>query len=156
MEATDKQFNDFIIGEILRILGITIDDYAKLLFEAGIKAQENNNKYKSYFTETGAFWDCFKYRASFVNLTLIAQDKFMNSVRGEAPITMDVSKYIEMITQNFELPKRAINLINKQYRIDFENSQIVENGYLKPSKQQRRTRTPRKANNQTAINLNTI
>lgn len=156
MEATDRQFNDFIINETLRILGINIDDYAKLLFEAGIKAQEKNSKYKSYFIETGAFWDCFRYRASFVNLTLITQDNFMNSVRGEAPITMDTSKYIEMITENFELPKRAINLINKQYRIDLENSQIVENGYLKPLKQHRRTRTPRKANNQAQINLNTI
>ena len=156
MRAIDRQFNDFMTDEIIRILGINIHDYAELLFKAGIQANENNKKYKSYFLNTGAFWDCFKHRASYVNLTLIAQEKFMISVRGEAPITMDVSTYIKMITENFELPKRTINLINKQYKIDFENSQIIENGYLKPSKPQRRTRTPRKVNNQTEINLNTI
>ena len=156
MEATAKQFNDFITTEIITHLGITTNEYRTLLFEAGIKANKNNCKYKSYFTSTGAFWDCFSHTVNFLNLKIIVEDKFYRSLNNGESAIDNVEDYFELITQNFELPKRAINLINKQYRIDFENSQIIENDYLKPAKQQRRTRTPRKANNQTAINLNTI
>lgn len=156
MATIDKQFNDFITNEITKKLGITVDEYKKIIFDAGTKTIENNLKYKSYFTSTGAFWDCFVHNVNFFNFQLIVEDKFYQSqVNRECPI-ITVEDYFNLITPNFDLPKRVINLINKQYRIDFENSQIIKKGDLKSLNQRRRTRTPRKVNNQTEINLNTI
>jgi len=159
MTATNKQFNDFITNEITKNLGITTDEYKELMFKAGIKAAENNSKYKSYFTKTGAFWDCYSHHVLFFNFKIITQDTFYKSLNNGERTINSVDDYFNWITQEFELPKRAINLIHKQYVIDFENSQIIEKGYSKPSKPSnphRRTRAPQKAINQTAINLNTI
>ncbi len=156
MATTDKSLNDFIVEKVTRLLGITEKRYNELIFNAGIKANENNSKYKSYFVNTGAYWDCFGHRVSYFNLLLIVEDQFEQSLPNGEPVNISISDYFKLITQKFELPKRTINLINKQYRIDFENSQIIKKGDLKSLNQRRRTRTPRKVNNQTEINLNTI
>lgn len=156
MEATAKQFNDFITNEIIKNLGITEGDYAKLIFEAGIKANENNAQYKSFFTTTGVFWDCFSYHIHFINLKIIVEDIFYKSLNNEENSINNVADYFQLITQKFELPKRTINLIHKQYKLEFDKKQIYKQIDLQPLKKQRRVRVSKKVNNQTEINLNTI
>lgn len=156
MEATAKQFNDFITNEIIKNLGITKDDYTKLIFEAGIKANENNAQYKSYFTTTGVFWDCFSYHLHFINLKIIVEDKFYKSLKNGENSTNNVVDYFQLITHKFQLPKRTINLIHKQYKLEFEKNQILKQIDLHPLKKQRRVRVSKKVNNQSEINLNTI
>lgn len=156
MEATNKQFNDFITNEIIKNLGITEDEYKKLIFEAGIRANANNSQYKSYYTTTGFFWDCFGYHLNFINLKIIVEDKFYKSLDNGENAVNNVTDYFKLITHRFELPKRALNLINRQYRLEFEKRQVVKKGDLQHLKKQTRTRVPKKVNNQTEINLNTI
>lgn len=156
MEATTKQFNDFIINEITKNLGITIDQYKKIIFDAGITANKNNSKYKSHYTKTGVFWDCFSHHVNFINLKIIVEDKFYQSLNKGVRSVNNVEDYFEWITEKLELPKRSIFLINKQYKLDLHKISIVEKSNLTHLKQYRRTRTPRKVNNQLEINLNTI
>lgn len=156
MEATAKNFNDFIITEITKNLGITTDEYKQLFFEAGLKATENNSKYKSHFTRTGVFWDCFSHHVNFINLKLIVENKFYESINSEERCINDPFDYFDWITEKLELPQRTIYLINKQYRLELYETQVVKKGDLKTLKQHKRTRTSQKVINQIEVNLNTI
>lgn len=154
MEATKEQFNDYVTNRVINMLGITTDQYNVLIFKAGLKANERNKKYLSYFVTTGAFWDCFSHNINFLNLKMIAEDDFFKLIdNGETAIS-NVPQYFDMITQKFELPKRVINLINKQYQLQlYTNSKTSDSKLVK---KQRQTRASKNLNNQSKINLNTI
>ena len=94
METTKEQFNDYVTGRVINMLGITAEQYKVLIFKAGIKANERNKKYLSYFATTGAFWDCFSHNVNFFNLKMIAEDDFFKLIdNGETAIS-NVPQYL--------------------------------------------------------------
>ena len=153
METIDQQFNDYVTNKVIALLGVTMDEHRAIILDAGIKARNNNSKYKTYFTDTGAFWDCFFERINLINLQIIVEDGFHKSINQDDGL-VQIEDYFKAITKNFVLHKRVINLINKQYRLKFEKEAITS--HLKPQTKQRGIRVPKKANNQSQINLNTI
>lgn len=153
MDTIDKQFNDYVTNKVIQLLDVTEHEYREILLDAGIKARNSNSAYKSYFTETGAFWDCYFNRINLINLQIIVEDSFYISINHNNGMVKE-EDYFEAITKKFVLPRRVINLINKQYRLKFVKEAITRD--LKPIKKQRQTRASKNLNNQSQINLNTI
>lgn len=149
METKKDFIHDYVEDSICEILGISKEEYSNLKLDSAKKALENNKKYKTYYTQTGAFWSCYLHRINFVNLQILVEYQYCNarSLKG----SIDVETYLQFITAEFILPKRVINLINKQYRLQF-----IEINDFKP---QKRKYTKRVSKNQESLfknNLNTI
>lgn len=115
------KFTDFVNDKVMEILEITKTEFSELKFEAGIKAQENNNKYKSYFLQTGAFWDCFYERIKLYNLQIIVEKELY-----QTDCVINKECYFDSIVSEFILPERIIRLINKQYRQQFSITSDVK------------------------------
>lgn len=150
MEKTlDQKFKEFIENSVCEILNITLEQYSDFKLDGAKKVIENNYKYKSYFTRTGAFWDCYLHRVQFVDLQIITAQRFDALNNIDEPYT--ASLYYQLITENFTLPSRVISLINKQHRIQFEQ--------INDSKAPKRRSSKRVLINQKDLfnnNLNTI
>ena len=148
-KTLDQRFKEYIENSVCEILNITLEQYHDFKLDGAKKVIEHNYKYKSYFTSTGAFWDCYLNRVNFVDLQIITAQRFDSLNNIDEPYT--ASLYFQLITENFTLPTRVVNLINKQHRIQFEKISDLR----QPKRTTYKT-VPKNQNDLFNNNLNTI
>lgn len=149
------ELTNYVINKVAEILGITVDEYRKLVFEAGIKVL-SKSKLKTEASRNRLYWDHFIHRKKFIDLQLIIEQDFYKQTAEFGGGTIDKYLYSEIISAEFDLPSRVLKSINSQYRLQFGESEKTVLIDLTPQKRNSTKRVSKGKKNQIEINLNTI